>query len=270
MIPLSRTGPKRTSAERTFPSRAYIAELVGTALLVFVGLSFVIADFGMASPIPAMVPDAGARRAITGFLFGTTGALIAISPLGKESGAHINPVVTVGFWLMGRFKSRHVAGYVLSQLLGAAIGASALLAWGRLGRSVEFGATVPGFGPWSALGGEIATTFAMVFLLFWMLRQNRLKNYAPALFPPLYALMVWLEAPVSGTSTNPARSFGPAVVAWDWRDWWIYWLGPLVGAVLAVAAHRVAVRCWPWIETAKVHHLGHDPYRIFRQEKPRR
>ncbi len=261
---MSRSG--RGSATNPFPWKIYAAELIGTALLVFVGLSIVIVDFGAGSPVAAILPDAGARRAITGFLFGTTGALIALSPFGKESGAHINPVVTIGFWLMGNFKAQHVAGYIVSQLVGALIGAAALLVWGAMGRSVAFGATVPGFGDAAALAGEIATTFLMVFLLFWILRQDRLKNYAPALFPPLYGLMVWLEAPLSGTSTNPARSLGPGVVAWLWHGWWIYWIGPLIGALLAVAAHHLASRHWPWIEVAKVHHLRHDPYRVFCKE----
>ena len=62
--------------------------------------------FGAGSPIARVVPDEGTRRLITGFLFGTTGALIALSPVGRESGAHINPVVTLGFWLMGKLDSR--------------------------------------------------------------------------------------------------------------------------------------------------------------------
>ena len=154
------------------------------------------------------LPGAAGRRFVTGLLFGTTGALIALSPLGKESGAHINPAVTLGFWLEGRLKTRHAVGYVISQLAGAIIGALPLLAWGAIGRSVAYGATVPGhtYGAWWALAGETATTFALVFGLFLFLRHRSLRAFTPALFPPLYAVMVWLEAPVSGTSTNPARS----------------------------------------------------------------
>jgi aquaporin Z len=246
-----------------FPWKVYIAELIGTALLISVGLSVVIAAFGQGSPMISFLPDAGLRRLITGFLFGTTGALVAVSPLGKESGAHINPVVTLGFWMMGRFKARHVPGYILCQLAGAVIGAVPLLAWGALGWSVAYGATVPGFGDAWALAGEVSTTFALVFLLFYFLRHRSLKGYAPALFPPLYALMVWLEAPVSGTSTNPARSLGPAVIANEWHGWWIYWLGPLIGTLLAVGLHRAPVLRLPRIKSAKIHHLKHDPYGVF-------
>jgi aquaporin Z len=88
--------------DKHLPWRLFLSELVGTALLVLVGLSLVIVMFGAGSPILRILPNEGLRRLITGFLFGTTGALIAISPVGKVSGAHINPVVTLGFRLMGR------------------------------------------------------------------------------------------------------------------------------------------------------------------------
>jgi aquaporin Z len=88
-----------------FPWPLFLSELIGTALLVLGGLSCVIVMNGDGSPIPTMLPDEGARRAITGFLFGTTGALIAISAVGRISGAHINPVVSVGFWLGGKLKT---------------------------------------------------------------------------------------------------------------------------------------------------------------------
>ncbi|MDE2184948.1 MAG: aquaporin, partial [Alphaproteobacteria bacterium] len=241
------------------------AELIGTALLVAVGLSIVILDFGQGSPVVRLLPGTAWRRLVTGFLFGTTGATIALSRIGKESGAHINPAVTVGFWLMGRMKLGHALGYVACQLVGAIVGAVPLLAWGAIGRSVAYGATVPGagYGTVWALLGEAVTTFVLVFGLFFFLRHRSLKAFTPALFPPLYAIMVWLEAAVSGTSTNPARSLGPAVIANVWHGWWVYWLGPLVGTLLAVAAHRWADRRWARIEVAKIHHFDHDPYRIF-------
>jgi aquaporin Z len=256
-----------SGSDRSFPWKIFGAETIGMALLVGVGLSVVILDFGQGVPVARLLPDAGARRAVTGFLFGSTGALIALSPLGRESGAHINPIVTLGFWLMGRLKAWQALGYWASQLLGAVLGALPLLAWGAMGRSIAYGATVPGpaFGAAWALLGETVTSFALVFSLFFVLRHRLLRPFAPALFPPLYALMVWLEAPVSGTSTNPARSFGPALVSGDWRGWWIYWLGPVLGALLAVALHRGALASWSRLGVAKVHHFGHDPYGVFRR-----
>ena len=193
------------------PWTPFVAELAGTALLVAVGLSIVIFDFGRGSPMLQLLPNGATRRLITGFLFGTTGALIALSPLGKASGAHINPAVTFAFWLMGRMKAGLASGYVLCQLAGAVLGAIPLLFWGAMGASTDFGATVPGatYGTTLALLGETVATFAMIFGLFAFLRHRGLRRLTPALFPPLYAIMVWIEAPISGTSTNPARSLGP-------------------------------------------------------------
>ena len=128
------------------PWKLYAAECIGTALLVGVGLSLVIIFGGEGSPVVRLVPDPGLRRLITGFLFGTTGALIALSPVGKLSGAHINPVVTLGFWLFGEINARVAVGYVLAQLIGGVVGALPLWAWGHMGRSVAFGATLPGAG----------------------------------------------------------------------------------------------------------------------------
>jgi aquaporin Z len=256
--------------DQPFPWKVFGAELIGTALLVAVGLSIVILEFGRGSPLVPLLPSDAWRRVVTGFLFGATGMAITLSPLGKESGAHINPVVTLGFWMMGRLRARHAVGYVASQLAGAVLGAVPLLAWGAWGRSVNFGATVPGagYGASWALAGEIITTFALVFGLFFFLRHRSLRAYTPELFPPLYAVMVWLEAPISGTSTNPARSLGPAVISGVWRGWWVYWVGPLIGTLVAVAVHRWAGRRWLPILVAKLHHFEHDRYGVFHREAP--
>jgi aquaporin Z len=254
-----------TANKHVIPWLIFVAELVGTALLVLIGLSIVILDFGQGSPIVQLVPDAGARRLITGLLFGTTGALIALSPLGKESGAHINPVVTMAFWLMGKLRPREAVGYVVAQLAGAVLGALPLWLWGAMGRSVEFGATVPGagYGAGAALLGEIATTLALVVGLFFFLRHRRIRAFTPALFPFLYAFMVFVEAPVSGTSTNPARSLGPAVVSGDWNAWWVYWIGPIIGALIGVALFRFTWLKDIEIEVAKLYHFEHDRYGVF-------
>jgi len=255
--------------DSSYPWKPLAAELIGTALLVVVGLSMVIFDFGEGSPLAEVLPSEALRRFVTGFFFGTTGASIALSPLGKESGAHINPAVTLGFWLMGRMKARYAAAYVVCQLGGAVIGAVPLLAWGSMGHSVAYGATAPGLGygtAW-ALAGEIAGTFALVFGLFFFLRHRTLRPFTPALFPLLYAIMVWLEGPVSGASTNPARSLGPAVISGDWHGWWIYWLGPLLGAMLAVAAYQWAGWERRMVEVAKTYHFDHDPHGIFHIRK---
>lgn len=261
----------KDKALKKLPWSLFISELIGTALLVGVGLSIVIFNFGTGSPVLEVVPSAGLRRLITGFLFGSTGALIALSPVGKESGAHINPVVTLAFWLMGKLRALHAAEYVVAQLLGGVIGSLPLLLWGQMGRSVDFGTTLPGanYGAAWATLGEIGTTFALIIGLFIFIRHPRLRPYTPALFPFLYALMVFLEAPVSGTSTNPARSLGPAAVSNDWQGWWVYWLGPILGTLMAVIGYKVSWLRHLEIEVAKLYHFEHDPHGVFGVDKSR-
>ena len=250
-------------SDRRFPWQVFSSELVGTALLVLVGLSMVILMFGAGSPMLRFVPGEGARRLITGFLFGTTGALIALSPVGKESGAHINPVVTLGFWLMGKLDLPTTLGYLVAQMIGAVMGSLPLLLWGAMGKSVAFGATLPGPGftlPTVFLG-EVVTTFTMISLLAVFLGFRTIRPFTPAIFPPLYAIMVWAEAPISGTSTNPARTLGPAIVSGRWQGWWIYWAGPLIGMFLAILVFSFLAKR---IEVAKLYHFESDRRRVFR------
>ncbi len=244
--------------------QAFFSELVGTGLLVAVGLSVVIALFGTNSALIASLPDAGTRRIIAGFLFGTTGALIAISRIGKISGAHINPVVTLAFWLIGKMEGIRATIYILAQCMGAVLGAVLLLLWGETGKSVAYGATLPGphYGIRIALIGEIVTTFALVIGLFLFIGHKRLSAWTPLLFPFLYAIMVYLEAPISGTSTNPARSLGPAVISGQWHGWWIYLVGPIVGASIATVVQRRSILKRLRIQVAKVYHFEHDPHGI--------
>jgi aquaporin Z len=149
-------------------------------------------------------------------------------------------------------------------LAGAIIGSLPLLAWGQIGRSVAFGATLPGSGysNLAVLLGEIITTFTMVSLLVIFIGFRRTRPFTPGIFPILYAIMVYLEAPISGTSTNPARSLGPGIVSGEWQGWWIYWAGPLIGAFLAsLACSFLAKR----ITVAKLYHFDSDRDGLFRR-----
>lgn len=253
----------RAGGSRWVPHwRAYAAELVGTALLVFVGLSFVIADFAPGLAVAHALPGALARRLLTGFLFGGTGALLALSPVGRVSGAHLDPVLSWGFWLAGSLGAADAALYSAAQVIGAVLGAAALpAAWGAAGRAVRFGATLPSAsaGPWGAVAGEVAATFALVGLILWFSGHPRLRRFTPAAIPPLVSLVVGLEAPFSGASMNPARSFGPALVAHALPQMWIYILGPSVGAALAAFATVRPGR----VHVAKLAHHAHDPLARF-------
>ena len=180
------------------------------------------------------------------------------------SGAHINPAVTLGFLLMGKLKPRPAFGYVVAQLSGAILGCVPLLAWGDMGRSVSFGATLPGAGystPTVVLG-EATVTFGLVASLCVFLGLRELPRSYPVHGPvPERRPTVPLETAISGTSTNPARSLGPAIVSMNYTGWWIYWVGPFLGTVAAiVACSFLASR----IEVAKVYYFDVDRGGVFK------
>src|SRR6516164_9221383 len=109
----------------------YAAEACGTGFNLFVGLSAGVINFSPDFPIAHLLPSPSLRLLITGLLFAGSGSLIAISPLGKLSGAHINPSVSLAFWLQGKMHRHDLVGYIVSQFLGAAFGAGlVVLLWG--------------------------------------------------------------------------------------------------------------------------------------------
>jgi aquaporin Z len=114
----------------------------------------------------------------------------------------------------------------------------------------------------TAFLGEAATTFSMVALLCVFLGFRTIRPVTPAIFPPLCAIMVWAESPLSGTSTNPARSLGPSVISGQWHGWWTYWAGPAAGMLLAVLACSFLSKR---IEVAKLYHFDADRGRLFRR-----
>lgn len=250
---------------KNFSWKIFLYELLGTGLLLMIGLSAVIFMFGTGSPAAQWIPGIGARRLITGFLFGSTGACIAISPIGKVSGAHINPVVTLGFFLMRKIDLQIALSYISGQLIGSIIGCLPLLVWGEMGRSVNFGATMvgQGYAISAALLGEIATTFVLIVSLAIFLAFRNIRPYTPALFPFLYAAMVFFEGGISGTSTNPARSLGPAVVSEYWDHWWIYLIGPLTGAFLGILVISFLAKR---ITVAKLYHFDQHLDLLFRRK----
>jgi aquaporin Z len=243
--------------------REYLAEFVGTALLLFLGLSIVILVFGEGSPAAQIIPSIKVRQVITGFLFGCVGASIAVSPIGKISGAHINPAVTLAFRFMGKLNVRTTLAYIIVQLAGAVIGSAPLVFWGSLGKSIAFGATLPGqgYGTATVLMGEVVTTFALIVALCLFIGFRRIRPYTPLMIPVLYAVMVPLEASISGTSTNPARTFGPAIISGQWQGWWIYWVGPLLGMLAGILSCSFLAKR---IEVAKLYHFESDKRRFFK------
>ena len=237
----------------------YASELVGTALLVFLGLSIVIALWGRGAPFASLPIPPDTRRLLNGFLFGSVGAAIAFSPIGRMSGAHINPAVTFAFWLEGKLRWRDASLYVLAQLAGAGFGAVALLVWGSVGASDEWGAALPdrSLPDWLPIAGETVCTFLLVLLIFVFAAHKTTQPFTPLVNPPLFAVLTWLEAPLSGASANPARSFGPELIAWLWQGWWVYWIGPCLGAGLAVALLRLDQFRRYRPSEARMCHFGH-------------
>lgn len=238
----------------------YGAELLGTAFLVLVGLSAVVFDFGKGLPVSRLIPDGSARLLITGLCFAGSGSLVAISPPGRLSGAHINPSVSLAFWVQGKMHLHDLVGYIIGQLLGAILGETLLvLIWGGYAASVHNGMTLPGAGYplWLVFFAEVALTSLLVFLIFLFVSSHRLLRWTPFMTWLLVAAMVWQEAPISGTSLNPARSLAPALLSWFWHDQWLYWIAPPLGALLAVAAFRLFTASERDVLTGKLFHVPH-------------
>ena len=220
----------------------YGAEFLGTAFLVFVGLSAVVFDNSAYLPLSSLIPNTSVRLLITGLLFAGSGSLVAISPPGKLSGARINPSVSLAFWAYGKMHLQDLVGYIIAQFLGASFGAVLLvLFWGKYAHSVNNGMTLPGAGYpiWAVFLAELALTCLLVFAIFLFVSSRRLMRWTPLMNWILVAVMVWLEAPISGTSLNPARSIGPALVSDLWTAQWLYCIAPPLGGLLAVALFRL-------------------------------
>lgn len=249
------SGPRHPTAKmRKPPISPYLAEFIGTAILIVVGLSAVSVDFGAGSPVANAIPSAIGRRLITGTIFASGGGLVAYSVFGRISGAHLNPAVTLAFLRLGKIAPDLAAGYVVAQVAGALVGALAVRAiWGGWAHSVDYGATIPGpQGPLIAVAAEAVMTFALMEVILQFMRRPDFARYTPIAASVLVAFLVTVEAPISGTSLNPARSLGPALVGGVFTDFWVYLVGPVAGALAAVfVADRVQAA---FVPCAKLFH----------------
>jgi aquaporin Z len=160
--------------------------------------------------------------------------------MGAVSGAHLNPVVSLAFALRGDFPWRRVPGYIVAQLVGATLACLFLLA--VFGNVEHLGATLPGPGykAWQAFLMEIALTGGLVSVILGTASEAQNVGLFGAFGVGGYIALAGLwAAPVSGTSMNPVRSFGPALVSGDWTAYWAYVAGPLLGATIALGCASI-------------------------------
>jgi aquaporin Z len=219
--------------------RVWAAESAATALFVLGALSAVCLVSGDDSPVRDLVPSESARRLLTGVLVGGTVSLVAISPLGRLSGSHLNPAVTLAFRVLGRVSGPDVAGYLVAQFLGALAGAAALrILWGSIALSVGGGVTEPSVAVAVASGLEAAMTVLLVATIFVFVSSMARARWTPLAIWPLVAVLIWAFSPYTGTSLNPARSAGPAIAFTNLTDLWLYLLAPTAGALAVAIAWR--------------------------------
>ncbi len=166
-----------------------------------------------------------------GLVFGLVVAAM-IYATGHISGAHINPAVTLAFALSRHFPWKWVAHYWSSQLMGAV--AACLVLKALFGDVANMGATLPSGSVWDSVIFEFILTFFLMFVIMAVATDTRAIGSSAAIaIGATVALEAIFGGPISGASMNPARSFGPALVAWTWMDHWAYWVGPIAGAALA-------------------------------------
>ena len=214
--------------------RKYFAEAVGTFVLVFAGTGAVVSD----SITGGQVTHVG-----IGLTFGLV-VMAMIYALGDVSGAHLNPAVTLGFWLARRLPARGIAPYVLSQLVGAFAASFALLL--LFGNHASLGAThpYPAGAAWQSCGLEAVLTGILMFVILCVSTGSKeVGTMAGIAIGGVIALEALFAGPICGASMNPARSLAPAVVSGDWRGLWIYIAGPVLGSGAAVPLWRLTREC---------------------------
>jgi aquaporin Z len=222
-------------------SKKLAAEFIGTFWLILGGCGSAV--------LAAAFPEVGIGLVGVSLAFGLTVLTMAYA-IGHISGCHLNPAVSFGLWSSGRFSSSELVPYIIFQVLGGIAGAAILylIASGQAGFDVTAGFASNGFGEHSPGGysfnavliAEVVMTF-----MFLMIILGATDHRAPAGFAPIaiglgLTLIHLITIPVSNTSVNPARSTGVALFQGDWAvsQLWLFWLAPIVGAILAGIVYR--------------------------------
>ncbi len=240
-----RTGSLQGRAAASVPAAAYAAELLGTFILVF--------------GITATVVAAKLDQPAAGAPFGSLGVALvnglalatAVAAFSHVSGAHLNPAISVGLAAARRFPWARVPGYVLAQLAGGLLAALATwLVGGPAARSVASLAATsidPGVSTLRALVTEALVTFVLAVVVVAVTTDDRVPDgVAPLAIGAALTVAVFIAGPLDGAAVNPARALGPMLVAGSMGSWWVFVVGPVVGAVAgAVLYDRVLRRGAP-------------------------
>lgn len=221
-----------------------LAEFIGTFWLVLGGCGSAV--------LAAKFPGTGIGFLGVSLAFGLT-VLTGVYALGPISGGHFNPAVSVGLWAGGRFPASRLLPYVVTQVVGAIVAATILymIASGQAGFDPANGFAANGYGAHSpgkyslsaALLTEIVMTFMFVIIILGATHARAPVGFAGIAIGFALALIHLISIPVTNTSVNPARSTGPALFAGSWAiaQLWVFWLAPLVGALLAGALYRTVL-----------------------------
>ncbi|MBV8637838.1 MAG: aquaporin [Candidatus Eremiobacteraeota bacterium] len=233
--------------------RHYVIE--AAALGAFMAVVGIVAVALAKLPDPArsfMTAHAMLHRLIFGTAMGLTAIAIVYSPWGRTSGAHINPAVTLTYFLLDKMGFYDALFYVAAQFLGATIVFAAvarLLEPAIAQPEIHYVVTQPGmFGPFVALGAEFAIAFVMMTAILHLSNSSRFARYTGLCAGALVAAYITFEAPLSGMSLNPARTFASAFAAGDPTALWIYFIAPPAGMLTAALVYVYArgarsVRC---------------------------
>lgn len=235
----------------------YVMEAAG--LGVFMGSAAVLTTLleHPSSFLHAALPDPTMRRAVIGLAMGLTAIGLIYSPWGARSGAHLNPAVTLTFLRLGKIQWIDAVFYVVGQFVGGTAGL--LIAAGVIGMAVRHPAvnyvvTVPGrAGTVAAFIAEVTISFGLMLVVLVSSNHKRLRSWTGLFAGALVAAYIALEAPLSGMSMNPARSFASALPAQVWNAFWIYLTAPPIGMLLAAECY-VRVQGAQRVLCAKLHH----------------
>jgi aquaporin Z len=235
----------------------YLIEAAGLGLFMLSASAFAILLEHPASPVRGAFDDAFLRRTLMGLAMGLTAVALIYSPWGQRSGAHFNPAVTLTFFRLGKVAPRDLLGYSLAQFAGGALGmfaASLVLGPSLAHPSVHFVATQPGaFGLTIAFAAEFVITAMLMLVVLTVSNTPQLARFTGLCAGACVALFITFEAPLSGMSLNPARSFASAVAARDMTALWIYFVAPPLG-MLAAAQFYQNLRGRARVACAKLHH----------------